>query len=435
MQTAVCQKAWSKTVQNRPSMTSAYDFATAFYDYCGVLGDVRQELMAAFERLGLTDDMPAADVNHRLRTDALAMKLVHRRIAQFTVVCRWLISTYKLYSYSRFAVHPAVRALKKIEGEWYGEKHVASEYVLRHAVALYEECREPVYDVAPGLSRELLATTVKNMPEEFLTPPYPAMYLVCPRSPAFRLWHEADGLHDVEGVYVVEDSEIEPRSLRFLIVGLPNEKAVDGDDDAYYYWSMYLRPGTTLDECLKFSLDVGVGRQKLTRRLPGVDTEIISGVNVPESISMLLKKNLECVNGVFRYALNAMLYATHPDAEIRQFNTSAEYRALRRRALKVKGKKRRALLARALSEKGKDRKLLGESVVVSRGLPADCRQEPGSGKEGSPLTVRTYVQSHWQVYWVGPRNGPRERRYRHKRAYWRGPKDGAIGTTTHFMKS
>jgi hypothetical protein len=217
-------------------------------------------------------------------------------------------------------------------------------------------------------------------------------------------------------------------------MGKPNENALHPEDDAFYHWSLFLKEGATMEQCLELSFGTGEGKYVVTRTVEGAKhRHLVSGEMESGEERSTFVKNLPELKEIFTYVMNVVLYIMHPDAEIAKFNLSEQYDRLRQRALKAQGKKRRKLFDEAKKYQSQVRTLLGGSVVVSR-RPKDTGESVGTGKKRGKLAVQTYVAGHWQSYLTGPRDGERVRVYRHKRPYWKGPKSGPVSSKVHLVK-
>jgi len=361
-------------------------------------------------------------------------------LAVFQVVSDYLIETYEHPSYALLAVDKRYHALCDYEYtkfkeslDWSSE-HCNTEFIVRHAMKVYKMCGEKMYFVSPGLEWELRNTELRKMPEEFLRLPYPSIYIVLPTKEPFKVFNDQTGWHDVEGIYLVEDEYTKPRVWRVILTGKPNENSKHKFDDALYHWTIYFHPGSTVEECIDFSTKVGMSQiEEAKREVVGPDgsiCEVLNRVDPASEVAKIFKMMREPLLESFRYVMNVVLYASHPDAEVHGFNSNPEYDKLRQRAMKApKGKKRARLFERSRSLRGKDRLLLGGSVVVNR-KEAEAAKSEGSGVKGKQK-VRTYVAGHWQHYWVG--EGRTKRIYKRKRPFWRGPEDAPVTQKTHKL--
>ena len=302
--------------------------------------------------------------------------------------------------------------------------------VMRYMLSAYQHYGKKVYTVSPGLSFTLQHTELRKMPAELLTLPYPCIYLVMPPN-TFSIYNHETGTHYVEGAYIVDDYSVEPRSWKLMLTGVANENSVSAEDDALYHYNIVLENGKSLEECIAETVKLAT-KGLAVRGVVG-DKQIVTG-DLPDKELKVFNSLKGQLIDVFKYAACVCLYATHPDAETEPFNSSPEYQALYRRALKAKGEKRKKLFKRAAALKGEPRLLLGGSVTVSR----ENREAAIAGKQGtsqgSKHKVRTYVQSHWQHYRVRLEDGEYGRKYILKKAYWKGAKDLPVSNKVHRIK-
>lgn len=351
--------------------------------------------------------------------------------APFQVITDFLIEQLDTYHYAPLITDPRYQIMTQVENTLLSPQHyeaLNTDRVLRHAIKTYCMCGKKLYTVSSGLATQMRYMQLRNMPEEFLRAPYPAFYLTCPQEDPFKIYNNETGMHSVEGMYVMEDTSTQPRAWRIILTAGPNEQSVHISDDSLYHYLILLTPGKTLEECIDHSLSeaVKVGGLKRLSEKAEIKSEVLEG----DTLDIFEKSKSELI-AAFKYAVNVVLYATHPDAEQEIFNSSPEFQALYKRASKAKGKKRQKLFARAREVKGDDYILLGKSVVISR-EEKDALTAPK--RKGTKHAVRTYVAAHWQHYWTGPRGGERKRVYTLKKAYWKGASTLPVSTSSRVVK-
>lgn len=276
--------------------------------------------------------------------------------------------------------------------------------------ATFYHCGKKVYEPTPGLAEKLLHTEIRGLSTADIKLPFPSFYIRIPKRAGFTVWNEESGIHTATGVYVGWDPgvAVAPEwthlpadvvtwpSVRLMVWG--PSKNDDPFDDALEHFAVYLKPGVSLDEALKISVDLNV-------------------IDRSESDTQKL----------LRWILNVLMYATWPEAEVEDVIMNAEARALwERHGRAPKGKKREDILKRFRGVKNKDRRIvLGRSVTVL------AARDAIEAREGRPLTVRTLVTGHWQRYAIG--KGRAERVWRWREPFWRGPEGGEPGSTTHKL--
>ncbi len=361
---------------------------------------------------------------------------VQLRLCIYQVISDYLVEQYDPPSYSRLVTDNRFKGLMLLEnadsssGLSSDENH-ATEVILRHALKTYQMGGEKMYFVSQALEQELRNTNVKGLPVELFHLPYPTVYLRCPEHKPFMIYNGETGWHNVEGMYLVEDEDVVPRTLRIVLTGLRNDNSIHEEDDALYHWSLYLEEGSTIDECIQKSFAVGEGTTTQVRVLPQAEDEepqVIESTAMPvgsDGHNIFMQVQPELLKA-FKYALNVILYATHPDSEVVGFNSSTMYENLRGRAMKAQGTKRKKLFKRANDCKGHDRVMLGGTLVIDRGSEGEGTEGRSAGAKH---TVRTYVGGHWQHFWVG--KGRTKQVYKRVRPYWKGPKDGHLSKKAH----
>lgn len=377
------------------------------------------------ERLKGIDKRKSIYTNPDIVLYALWMK------APFQIIADFLIEQLEDYHYSALITDPRYQLMCQIENTLHSPQHyeaLNTDRVLRHAIKTYCLCGKKLYIVSPGLATQMRYMELRNMPEEFLHAPYPAFYLTCPQEHPFKIYNNETGLHFVEGMYIMEDTSTTPRAWRMILTAGPNENSVHIADDSIYHYLILLAPGKTLEECITYSMEEACKSGGLTRLSEKAE---IKSQQLEGSVLEIFEKSRSELIAAFKYAVNVVLYATHPDAEQEIFNSSPEFRALYKRASKATGKKRKDLFARARSVKGESHILLGKSVVISR-EEKDALTAPK--RKGTKHSVRTYVAAHWQHYWTGPQEGERKRVYMLKKAYWKGASTLPVSTSSRVVK-
>jgi hypothetical protein len=231
-----------------------------------------------------------------------------------------------------------------------------------------------VYTVSPGLSEILKNTSIRGLPDDLLKTPYPVVYLVL------------GGLY--EGIYITDHGDC----FAFYLV------MVSGDNHV-----------------LRINKTGGTTGELLDRVREGCMSATEDLVEI-------------------KFAVNAMIYATHPDVEeLVIYGDDADHlRKLYSRASQERRpEKRDQMLRRAEKLEANPRTLLGGSIRVTRN-EREAMHGARTG-DGNPVFVQTFVGAHWQHYWTGTHGGERTRVYRLRRAFWRGPKDSPISNRAHNL--
>lgn len=427
-----CRERWN-FVAERYDVNTLNGFKEALSYYLAAVQVRKEQLLESgepYKRRLMTIKDPNKLIQEIKKTPLYTLSQL--RLCTYQVVSDYILEQYLQPSYSKLVTDPRYRGLLQMELNEYPmqEENTHTEMLLRHAIKTYALTGEKMYFVSNALEQELRNTNIKGLPEEFFHLPYPGVYLVCPLHNPFKVYNGETGWHNVEGMYLIEDEDVVPRMMRIILIGYLNENSKHAHDDALYHWSLYLLAGKTIEECVNHSLAVGDGQIDQVRCVSGDNPQtIFSSKMKPKSeegkIFQMMRPHLK---DAFNYALNVMLYATHPDSEITGFNSSALYENFRSRAMKAEGRKRQKLLERAKSCKGKNRLMLGGSLVIDRRAKSEDTKGRGAGAKH---TVRTYVSGHWQHFWVG--EGRTERVYMRVRPYWKGPKDGPLAKKAHVI--
>lgn len=332
------------------------------------------------------------------------------------------------WSYGKLCVDPRFLELVKIEEKTLRmpQEELNTARVLKYCISAYRRYGKKLYVVAPGLSWEMLNIKLRKMPSELLHLPFHALYLTAPAQ--LKVYNRFTGWHPLEGMYIVADNAVSPRTWRILLTAGPNEKSVHIKDDALFHFFIKLSDGQTIEECIENTLNDVDAAHDVSREIDGKTIHNSPMTDDQLDIFGMMREHLK---KAFLYAVNVMLYATHPDAEQEAFNANPDFQKLWKRAHRAKGKKRKDLFARAKDAKGPTYIKLGGSVTVSRELRDAVESSKGKGTKHS---VRTYVAAHWQHFWVGPRDGERKRIYKLKKSHWKGAKDLPVSETSRHVK-
>lgn len=142
-----------------------------------------------------------------------------------------------------------------------------------------------------------------------------------------------------------------------------------------------------------------------------------------DDVFALIPKEILGWTEVFKWAMNVVIYATWPDADVEHVIANKEARQLwERMERQPKGKKRDELRERFKTMNPMRRTYLGRHVT--RWTP----QERGQDSEGQPLLHRVRVVGHWQRYHVG--EGRKDLKWNWIEPYWKGDIDAPLSETT-----
>lgn len=296
------------------------------------------------------------------------------------------------------------------------EAQVRMASVQAWVVGRYEACGKRTYEVSPGLADRLAHTQLRGLTTDDLVLPFKALYIVVPEEACLSVWNDETGEHRIDGVYIVEGwmyrEGARIRTWWFMACGMP----IGGDplDDALYYFPVPLPDGLALDEAV---------RQEAARVRDIVARSVVAELAEVDR-RMHLSGRWEAI---FRWAMNAMIYATWPDARRELYWANQDAAALRDRLAKLpKGGKRDDLKERLRALPARERVRLGH------GLPPWSTEERAAARgTGQPLATRTLVPGHWQRYHVG--KGRAEVVRKLKEPFWRGPADAPISNPRRVL--
>ena len=288
-----------------------------------------------------------------------------------------------------------------------------------YSVLNFERYGRKVYEIAPGLGDQLVHTELRGLTTEDVQLPYESLYLSFPHNFPHKIWNEQTGWHDILGVYITEDpyaaikTDLEDieiarkgprmRAWRFFIAGR-SKNPDDPFDDALYHFGIRLYDGISLEQALNQHEEEEWGN-------------MLDGMESMRSIW----------RPIFNFILNAMLYATWPDAEVDHVYVNKEAERLWRRLKKAKGTKAKKIKEKLKGISSQKAKMLGKSIRIDRTREIS---KTGTGS-GQPQLVRTRVPGHWQHYWVGKGRSDRIRKF--KRPYWKGGEGFVVSSPKHTL--
>lgn len=236
---------------------------------------------------------------------------------------------------------------------------------------------KPVYEVSQGLALELLDTELRGLTADDLRLPFETVYIHAPADLGLEVYNSDSGWHDLDGIYISEDYDDEDGATtwRFLLVGVPkpiqDTNGLSLDNDALLHWRFRFAH-SSLEECIAHT-----------------EQEMIE-----QTESEAFKEIIPRWRQLFRFAMNTILYATMPDADVERVVTNEAARRLFARVAKLpKGKKRERLKARLKGMNTESRYVLGRSVKVDRTV-AEARRSGGKG--GRTLNVQHRRTGHYR---------------------------------------
>jgi hypothetical protein len=254
---------------------------------------------------------------------------------------------------------------------------------------------ERVYELSLGLAERLLKTELRGLGTDDLRLPFQNVYLVIPAELGLKLMNEKTGEHDLEGVYITEYMRKGMRRWKLLFWGPPNAQSEHEFDDTIFHFSVELPAEATLDKALD-------------------DSELFRGSIYNPGTPAAKAYYLDQWRRLFQLVMNAVVYCTWPDAELREVR-NAEFLRLQEQLRKhPKGSHKYERTREKLRETPQQRRVvLGPSVT---------RLETLASQGGASPLVRTLVSGHWQRFAYGP--GKMQRKWGWREPFWRGPEEG-----------
>lgn len=239
--------------------------------------------------------------------------------------------------------------------------------------------QKPVYEVSPGLALELLDTELRGLSRGDLRLPFETVYIHAPDETGLKIFNDESQWHELDGIYITEDEDDGVRSWRFLLVGRPKPVkrsmgpygAVDFDNDALLHWRFEFRH-ESLEECIN-----------------AAEQEMIA-----QTESEAFKKIIPLWRELFRFAMNTILYATMPDADVERVITDEDARRLFARIKRLpKGKKKSRLQERLKGMDTSTRYQLGRTIRIDRAV---SEARASAGVSGRTLKVQFRRTGHFR---------------------------------------
>lgn len=276
---------------------------------------------------------------------------------------------------------------------------------MHYHMALHRACGRKVFDVSPALAEKLLHTELRGLTADDLKLPYPAVYIAVPKNTGLQIWNEESGWHRVIGLYLSEDTNHRSqRCWRFLICGEPKPRevvpGVVDSNDALVYFYVALPAGLPLSET------IALAHEEANR-----DTEAQVKHHYPSGFEKMLDK----WEGIFRWAMNVVLYTSWEGAEKEEVTANETAKRILEEMSKLpKDSKKRHRLSDRLSQMHQLRRIfLGRSMTTHAGWE---------------LTVRVLVTGHWRNQPYGA--GSLLRKLIWIEPYWKGKEPDSAATPT-----
>ena len=269
--------------------------------------------------------------------------------------------------------------------------------VYRHII-WYELAKRRTYEVSPALGIQLRDTELRGLRCADLRLPFESVYLEVPPEVELEMGQTQGKSLRASGVYIVDDRhDFEGRGWRFMITA-PDPEAPESD--CLFMFFIGLDDEMAVDQALE-SFD------EVKRLRPGT-----------------ADFGFDFWRPLFKWSMNAMIYATWPDADREDVYVDPTARGLWDRIKKqppgsAKGKKLREEL----------KHLNARSVIyLGRGVVAE--NEPAAGS-GPSLAVRVRVSGHWKHQPHGPNHSLRLLQW--IQPYWKGAEDSPLREATHRL--
>lgn len=300
----------------------------------------------------------------------------------------------------------------------------------RWAHALFEMTGRRAYEVAPALAERLILTDLADRSGEpvltdHLRLPYsPIIYIEVPPNtgfeiPAYSVQRKQEEQYPVTGIYLVDEQidvldehGYKGRSWNVLLWGASN--SADTADDALFFFNVFLPEGKSLYEALD-----------LTDKYIRDQTTVSNADWFNSKGTGVFARNYW--RKIFEWAMNVVLYATWPHADVLDIERNDRRDALLAEMKRYgKGSSQRTKLSEKLRDLESDR------VIVLGGRLAPMRRSSG-GVEGSgrSLEFRQVVQGHWKMQAYG--KGRVERRLTFIEPYERGPEGAPPSPSKHRL--
>jgi len=376
------------------------------------------------------------------------MSIARLSVAYGRVVRDWLVEQLG-FSYSLLGMDKRFSFILDMEmivlGQLFSNSAALSKenymtgVFIDHALKIMEMTGNKIYEVSSGLRWQLENTELQKYPTDGLRSPFPCVYIALPEK-TYKVYNEWTDWHDVDGVYIVEDTETIPRTWRMIVTGLPNENSFQKEyDDALYHWVIRLPENKSVEEALQESFDVAIRQIEGEKQFKKVkkDGEIVDVEIAVEKNAIAKRQYFDMMHkslvSIFRYVMKVMIYATLPDYEWVYKDASSEYDSLRARADKLipGSTKKKKILSRMKMLGAHPRILLGGRIVVDR---ATREAFEAGTSEGRHQHVRSLVTGHFHHYWIGPK-GQQTLDKKFVAPYWRGPETAPLTQKKHVLKS
>lgn len=294
----------------------------------------------------------------------------------------------------------------------------ASTYYAVNALLEFRSYGKQTFKVGPNLAEGFCQTGLQSVPRGALKMPYPCFWVELPDCP-WRIWSPSTGYHEVRGAYIwlcddPHDAFGNPvggdnERLIAWIWGGPNDNSIDENDWACSWAEFSLR------ECYENNGDLEEYMCEVFQ--PYRDTTDEGQSSMPLE---LRDEQTELMKGVYRIAINLMLYLQTECAELDRPAGPPKGKVPGGRQPYRRGRNRHKMRKEAK----------GTVTVVGPSIEQDLGEQRARALE-NPDKVARWVRGHWQHYWYG--SGDNRRRLpKWKLPYLRNLDSDEIGESREY---
>lgn len=270
----------------------------------------------------------------------------------------------------------------------------------------HERSGKVVYEVSAALAEKLKCTELRGLTTNDLQLPKKNVFVFVPEEVTNLRIIASDPSFRLRGFYITEDLPY-PDAAKDMSAGyIPSSYKEDFTGRVWRILAVSSRPDEPQEQ----------------ERMQPFSIPLPDGA-LADDVFALIPKEILGWTEVFKWAMNVVIYATWPDADVEHVIANKEARQLwERMERQPKGKKRDELRERFKTMNPMRRTYLGRHVT--RWTP----QERGQDSEGQPLLHRVRVVGHWQRYHVG--EGRKDLKWNWIEPYWKGDIDAPLSETT-----
>lgn len=265
-------------------------------------------------------------------------------------------------------------------------ENASTQTIFHYCISLYSKNGRPTFVPSPGLTDALIHTEFRDVPNEWVKLPHPAIFIEAPHGSGLHIMNIESGLHDLSGAFVVDipPDDTQHRKFRILLVG--KIKPDDGVaraalfNDALSHFCIQLKTGGTVGSSLREMMSE-IQKQCLDSNLR--DSKAID------------KWRTEGLEDCVRFILNTMLYVTLPDAEVKTVFADSDIPHLTSKLERAqKSSEKRKGINNQLKKLSHNKvTFLGSSVKIDRLSDVSDGQSTGSDRKINVAFIR---RGHWR---------------------------------------